>query len=676
MALEDTWPSHWLTVAQADTAGAAVNTHRAAAPWAERYFQSLVDEAELLLRQAPQVPVERVGWRHDYYSPDTAAPLVYDPASPDAHLDPSNGRFYSGAALRRAWVLLTHERSFKRMRSMGLLYAATGDERYAAWVAGGMRAAADFVETAEAGGWERRSFGGTAVWYQPLYEATALLALANAYALTRESGAYDAPAHDRIRKSIFEARIPRQMNFLQSIGGLHNMAAYAAAAVAVAGELYEREDWLAFGVGPDYGFVRWLEANVPDGADGQPDGWWNEQSTFYHFYALAPMITLYNLSGETLSEANAARFRGMFEAPLQLVQPDLNFHLMGDLAAPGSFSIVDVRSFYEFAAGVLSPERFGPVLARIYAQADLERGCLWALLYGPAELPRPGPFHRGHGRLPVSGFGTFRDPAGELEVGFRGGPFRGGHDHPDRLSVFLADAGGGIAADLGEPGYGLRRQTEDYFRRTISHNTLFADEKDNLGSAEVDWRLDAAPARAKGVIADADGVRYERTVYFDPPFVVVVDQYRASTERRFGWAFHARGDLELLSHQADASTAAQPPLGMPPIPASGNGYKLLTGRRAAGVNGSLRARWQLGEARHLEAVVAADGPFEATTARSAGNPFPADRGALLLRAPGTERRFFTVFERHSGESRIERLEMPGEDRIRLRLRDGSERVYA
>ena len=674
MALEDIWPTHWLTVAEADSAGERIAAKAAEAPWAKAYLETLIAEAESLLNTEPQLPIERVGWRHDYFSPDTAEHLLYDPRLPNDHLDPLTGRFYSGSNLRRAWVLLTHERTFKLMRSVGLLYAATGDERYAEWVAKGMLKAADFVETAEARGWERSRFGGTAVWYQPLYDATALLGLANAYALTRDSEAYTAKAHDRIRTAIFEARIPEQIVFLRNIGGLQNMAAYAAAAVAVAGELYDREDWLSFGIGSEFGFVRWLEANVPDGAEGGPDGLWNEQTTFYHFYALAPMITLYQLADD-LSPANRARFEAMFEAPLKLLVPDLELHVMGDLAAHGHFSLVDVRSFYEFAAGEISEERYGPLLAHLYAKSGLERGGLWSLLYGPPSLPEPQPLQLGHDRLEVSGYGSFRDASSAMTLGFRGGRFRGGHDHPDRLSIFLHGGAGAVAPDLGEPGYALRSETEDYFRRSISHNGLFANERDNRGSTVVDWRFDASPPRARGVIEDFKGVRYERTVYFDPPFVILVDRYEGSERHRYGWALHALGELAFLNANPSRGRAENPPFDMPPIPAKGAGYAMINDRSAAEINASLQARWALRNGHYLEAFIQSDGAFEATRARSAGNPLPEDRGALILRAPGESRTFITVLQMHTGTPDIEDVTYAS-GQIKLQMPNGQHRIYA
>ncbi len=675
LRLEDNWPTLWLTLAQTEAAAAEITRKIRTRPWAASYWQELIDEAETVIATPPHFPFERVGWRHDFYARTTGEHLFYDPASGNAYLDPSTGVFEYSAAQRQAWVLLSHERTLRIMRSLGLLYAVTGDERYAAWVAEGMRRTADYITHAIASGWERSSFGGKAVWYQPLYDASVVLAVANSYALTRESPAYSTADHERIRTGIFENRVAEQMSFLQGVTGLQNMAAYASAAVAVSGELYGRQDWIAFGTGAEFGFTRWLQNNVPVSGDGTFDGWWSEETTFYHFYSLAPLITLFELT-ETLSAEHEALFRKMFEAPLHLADRDLNLHLMGDLASPENFSLIDMRMFYEYAAGRISAADYGPVLAAIYARGGIPRGGLPALLFGPDELPAPGGLPTGSSLLPVSSFGTFRDFARSLEVGFRGGLFKGGHDHPDRLSIFLTAEGRAIAPDLGEPGYGLRTQTGDYYRRTISHNTLFVDEQEIRGSATLDWRAEQFPARAKGVIANSNYSRFERTVFFDPPFIVLIDQGSSATDsaRRYGWVFHAYGQLEFDTIVPQAANAANPPWGMPVLPTT-NGYEMLTQRKAATGTGSVSGRWKMDDGRRLNFVIASDGAFELTTARSAGNPIPRDRGAIVLRAPGVSRKFYTVLEMGRGERLLSGMSNVSANGMTVHLTDGSTRVY-
>jgi len=191
----------------------------------------------------------------------------------------------------------------------------------------------------------------------------------------------------------------------------------------------------------------------------------------------------------------------------------------------------------------------------------------------------------------------------------------------------------------------------------------------------VDWRFEAEPPQARGVIADFEGVRYERTVYFDPPFVVVVDNYGASDPKRFGAVFHGEGELEFLNATADSDAAKNPPFDMPPVRTAGEGYKMLTDRRVALVDEQLHARWTLADGWKLEARICGDGPFEATQARSPGNPFPAERGALLLRAPGSARTLVSVYELHQGESKMSKVDL-ADGAVQVTRTDGSVKTYA
>jgi hypothetical protein len=164
-------------------------------------------EAELAMAKPPLLPFEQAGWRHDFYSRKTAEHLLYEPDQPNEYLDPSTGKYEHDDAERRAWVLLTHERTYRIMRSLGILYRLTGDERYATWVVRGLRKAADYFTH---DGFARSG----ALYYQSLYDAAVLAILANIYGLVRENKALTADDHRAIRKNIFEKWMPNQVAFL------------------------------------------------------------------------------------------------------------------------------------------------------------------------------------------------------------------------------------------------------------------------------------------------------------------------------------------------------------------------------------------------------------------------------------------------------------------------------
>ena len=659
--IEDAWPTLYFGPERC----AEIKRKAAALPWAAKTLALMREEAELVLAQPPQLPLEPCGWRHDFFSRATGAHLRYEPDRADAFLDPTTGRREADAAQRRAWALLTHERTFRLMRSLGVLYQVTGDERYARWVAEGLRLAADYFG-------HREFRTKDALYFSALYDAGVLLLLGNAYELTRDSPSYSLADHERMRQGIFEERMPSLLAYLEK-AGTHNIACFVAAAVARTGKLLGRPDWVELGLAGPAGLHRQLLGGVA-AARGQVDGFWGEGTTFYHFYALCPLVTLWELErelGRPVDPELQQRLQAMFAVPLALVDGDLRLPSLGDLGIPGHMSLAAYRHLYEYAAGRLDQGRFGPALAALYRHLDAPRTDLAALAYGPDRLPDPD-LPTGHALLPVAGMGVFRAQApAPCWLLFRAGKYHRGHDHPDRLSVCLSAYGELVSPDLGEPGYSLRPRHGNYYRATVAHNTMFVDEADLPADAELDWRPQAEPPQARGR-AVADGVALERTVFFDPPYIVILDRYQCDRERRFGWVYHARGRLTCRAPVLAAGTPAA--LGLPPLPQDGP-WANLTGRRSGVADGACAATWQVAPRVRLHLLTAAEGPFEITSAVTPGNPYADRQGALLLRALRREWTVCTVLEVAPGAASAAAVALGAQDEVTVRLKDGSTKRY-
>jgi hypothetical protein len=671
MIIEDVWPALLFGPECVEEMRRKI----AAVPWAKAAFEQMKAEAEAVLTTEPVQPIEPVGWRHDFYSRDTGEHLVYDPASPDAFLDPLTGQYENDAAQHKAWVLFTHERTHRLMRSLGFLYALTGDERYARWVADGMRRAVEMFRHREL----REGNNTEALYFQPLYDAPALIMLCDAYSLTRKSTAYTEDDHRAILQGIFEEGIPYQIKFLDKTG-VHNMTCYVAAALARVGLEFDRKDWLERGLYADKCGLRDLVLNgAPAGPDGKADGFWYEGTMFYHHYSLLPLITLFEIDrrvgGRVSSDPEVrARLEEMFAAPVALADQSLRLPTVGDLGAPKVMSVPAYRHLYEYAAGRLNPGRFGPTLAAAYAHG-IPRNSLAALAYGPDTLPAPQ-FPDGDTIMPRPGFGVLRrsTPEGPWYLLFKSGPHGAGHDHPDKLEFALNALGQIISPDLGTAGYALNA-IHPFYRSTFSHNTLFVDGKNQatVKDASLTWRPDADPAYACGVVRDAyPGVTLTRHLWFAPPYLVIADECSSDAEHRYGWLFHAYGSL------TGRLTAAAPDLAFP-VPEPLAPY--LTGVQRGCTSGSLDATWRVTEgvgrtqSLWLRLLATSDGPFEATLGRVPGNPMPDDFGLTMLRAAGTTRRFFTVLEVFTGAPHVVSVapEAPG---VAVTLSDGTVHRFA
>ncbi|HEY0073428.1 MAG TPA: heparinase II/III family protein [Abditibacteriaceae bacterium] len=662
--LEDVWPPLYFGNEITAEARRKIDSQE----WARQLFNWLREEADIALKLPPQLPQERAGWRHDFYSRTTGGPLLFELEQGEKFLDPITKQREGNAEQHRAWVLLTHERTLRMMRSVGLLYQLTNEEKYLRWVELGLLALAEhFAKIGPQKAEEiAKGANGGAVYFQPLYDAGILLVMANATSFVKDKLKDETRAKVQ---GVFEERVPFLMKFLDGKAA-HNMGCFASAAIGLSGELWNRGDWIHRALHGKNGFADQLRSGVPMQGE-QIDGLWGEGTLFYHFYSLTTLIALRELAArrETKIEADVLRrFEAMFEAPLQLADAQNRLPALSDFGAPRHFSLSLYRHLYEYAAGKINLPKYGPALARIYEASNARRTDLAALAYGPMRLPAALQLAPRATRLPVANIGVFRESQPDMWLLFRGGKYVGGHDHPDRLSIFLHAEGVQISPDLGEPGYALRKQTGDYFRTTLAHNTLFANEQDQKGAAYLDWQPEKK--RARGGIK-AGGISFRRTVFFAPPFVVLLDEYESDKEQRFNWIYHAYGTLqmeEMIAPPAEpkADEAVRkigepegpppktpvdappveltaPDLKLPPLPDKEE-WSQFTKRKTILVGRSLRAVWQVQPNLQLRLHSTSSAPFEATSGRTIGQPFPDDQGALLLRSPGTSWRVATVLE--------------------------------
>ncbi len=648
MIVEDVWPTVFFGWERVEEIRRKTST----LDWARETLAAMRREAASVIARPPQLPIERIGWRHDFYSKTSGEHLVYDPDSPDAFCDPWTGRYETGDAHHRAWVLLTHERTFRLMRSIGVLYAVTGEEAYAEWVVAGMRTAVEMFRHAEL----REGNHHDALYFHPLYDAQVLLLLGNAYGLTRHSRAYVVEDHEDVRADLFDDAQPYQIAFFRTMGA-HNMTCYVAANLAYAALLFDRQEWLNLAlVDEEGGLGRLLADGLKTDAHGEVDGFWHEGTTFYHYYSLAPLVTLWECAKQVRSpvagDASVAeRLAQMFEAPARLVDEALRLPCLGDLGAPKVMSLRLYRHLVEYAAGRLDPARFAPLLARITATGASRRH-LTALAFGPDELPDPPAGRAEHDHLPAAGVAVFRGTcsAGSVQLLFRAGRQCGGHDHRDKLELALSACGIPVSPDLGTAGYSLG-DLYAYYRSTFCHNTLWVDEQDQqaVSRAELSFRPDDDPPRAAAEVLDAyDGVRMRREVMFDCPLIVITDDFVSDEAHRYAAVWHAYGSM---------TVRVAGPAPAPELPALGHEGVLaqLTHRKMMATEACAIVDWRVRQDVWLRQVSRSNGRMEVTAGRTPGQPVPDDRGTVVLRASGKARRFVTVWEIHRGSPTVTAL---------------------
>ena len=623
--IEDVWPPLFWDSAQLDEVRRKAET----LPWARALVDTLALEADRAVRAEPLLPIEPIGWRHDFYSPATGAHLVYDPASPFEHVDPYDQSVWCGESFHKAWTLLTHERTYRMMRSVGLLFALTGERRYAEWVVRGMELAVEMYSHDEL----REGNRDNALYFVTLYDAQMLAYLANIYDLTKDSAPYTPELRRAVRATIFEKSMPGPIGF-QEEPSLANMTCYCDAAMAFAGRALGRDDWTERGIHhAGGGFYALLRNEMATDQDGQFDGFWGEGTQFYHFYSLCPLLSLLPLV-EAAPQEDAPmpldevrrRLGRMLAAPAEMADQRLRLPAIGDLGSPKSFSLRNFRHVYEAGAGLLGDDEAAATLAAIYTD-NTPRNGLAALLFGPDEISAP-PRRTRSVHLPAAGIVFLRQE--DFEASLRADDARvRSHAHHDRLNVTLTAFGEQVLADLGTSGY-ARKDYCAYCRSRFSHNVVLIDEltdrwPDHPPITESGPKASTDANRAEAWITDSDGpARIGRRIRLAPPLLLMEDRCEADHPHRFTWLLHPYGSLSV----ACCGKAAQ--VDIPPLPEDGP-LAFFTHRRRFAAGSPICLDWRITERLWLRAWICVSQPFEYVLGRTPGNPIPEGRSTVAVR---------------------------------------------
>jgi len=615
--MEDVWPSLFFGSERIE----GVRKKLGVAGWARDMQRGMVAEAEVLLGSPPSLPPGKPGWRHDYYSPRSAEHLEFDPGS-RVFKDPSDGSRVKGHEQESAWILLMHERTYRLMRSVGLLYGLTGDERYSDWVAQGMRRAVEFFRTAP-----RNESKHGALYFSPLYDAQVILLASNAYDLTAESSSYGPGDREEILGTIFEDG-SRSLLSHHGSAKTHNITAYVSAAIGATGSVLGDGDLVDLSLSEDpRGLFGLLSNGLRRDGSGRSDGFWFEGTTFYHFYAMFPLFYLYELARRLGFPGDLDGIRrdlsDMARAPLVLSDQDLRLPWFGDLGSERMTGLPLFEHVYEYAAS-----RLDPSFSRVIPECILRgagRG-LPALVFGPPILPgTPGRIARGH--LPLTGVAILRgeDRGTPYYVAMRAGNHGAGHDHFDRLGMVIHAGGSNLAPDIGTAGYSLR-SFKEYCVSTLAHNTLMVDEvnQGRVGSSS----LRCSGSRAIGRASDAyPGVALERRLELDPPRIWVEDTVICESGHSLAWIFHAQGGVKLIGAGSPSEST------LPPMPGDGPfGFLDITGTLLA--EDFVRASWQVSDDITLELTARWEGSCECNIGTSPSNPMTNRLGTLIIRKIG------------------------------------------
>ena len=601
-------------------------------------------------RLLPDLPERQAGYYHDFFCPDHAVQLMFNPRDGHHHRCPSDGRVFSGEPFDSAWGWSVNDALSDAALSAAVRWAmrtdATPPEMAAADLALARRVLLGYAERyrtmSPAPTDYPGAYRGIACW-SALDESVFIIRLAWAAALVGDSLDHEDVAG--VRAGLLEPAFShlRRVRYrqIQNVASWDNSANLTLAWIL--GEEAAVEDLLHGEFGVRDQLIRGV------GADGL---WW-EGSLSYHYYVLGALswtIRGLRAAGRVFEHESVAQ--AMFRAPLDLAFPDGSLPAMNDcwyhisLTGEVGHGIPTADGFYEMAYGWFGDPAFAWVVE--LNRRSGPRRTFEALLDGATVVPHDvAPPVRTSRLLEATGFAVLRaggtDAANQVQVILKAGQDGDAHGHADQLGVQLFAHGQRLALDPGTPGYGIALN-DTWYRQTASHSTVLLNSRSqpptttrhravrllgdgrSAAEAEVAWPEIAgwpavverahACAWTDGASASYAGVRMRRWLVLTDAYLIDAFEVTAPTAQTIDWLWHERGRFLGPSEAAPRALAG------------GCGYDEARHTRRLPAAATEPLRWAFDDAR--VDVWLAPAAEDLLLASVPGNP-AADRHDLLVR---------------------------------------------
>ncbi|MGI6081743.1 MAG: alginate lyase family protein [Limnochordia bacterium] len=642
------------TEAQLDRARQRIDEYN----WARLLLHRLQGEADAWLKDPLSVPEGPTAYGHDYVDPRHGTRLVYDPKRPHEHRSPVDDTYFTGEPYDGVWRSITHDRISKAAQTLALVYALTGDAEYGEAAAAILCDYADLyprMEIRGRGGSVEQFVGKGRIHVQALDEAVWILPLARAYDLIRDQALLTPEQQKSIETNLF--RTAADLLKPQTWITLSNIHAWQNAALTTIGLLLNDESLVR------YALSNWYSGFEQQLLGIRNDGLWWEGSTGYHFYTLnAFKNLLMSLVAADYPVGDLSPVKAMFEAPLGLLDPELNLPSINDSGA-GSIVSSDTLALYEFGYALFDEPRFLNLLNLAYQYMGKQRNSLEALLYGPDEVRPSQPVvdlgNRKSLLYDASGLAALR--VGRNYVLFKYGPHSGPHGHADKLSFSLYARGKAVSPDLGSPSYGAALYGT-WYKQTLAHNTVVVDgqsQRNSMGGRLDWWEESRDFAGVAATVSDAyPGVEHQRSVGLTANRLIIVDRMESDGERVFDWVYRNTGELS-VTNQDDGERVEL----MGSSAAYGNLQNVVAYECDQGQ--MTHAAWDdKGIQIHLHVVAGA--PYTLLTAAGPAVSPAETMDMVLVRQQGTGAWYVAVFDLDS---------TPSVEKVRVEEREDTLRIY-
>lgn len=496
--------------------------------WAKAQLDAIIRAADAAVEAELDVPDEPGQWSHHYVCKECGARLRHENGR---HVCQRCEEVYTGWPYDQVVIAGIHGRNWSNVRTLGLAYAFTGEEKYAGRAREILLAYADkylSYPLHDVRGGEGRS--GARVFAQTLDEAVSIIGVAWGYDLI-----HDSPLLSDEDRQAIEDRFLRQVveTIRRHDAGISNWQSWHNAGIAAIGFALQDEDIASLAINGKSGLRFQLDNSV------LADGFWYEGAVAYHYYALdALRWTVEAAYRADIDLHGHPNYRALFDAPLHYVFPDLNFPAVND---SDLFSIRGQHRLYELAYARYEDPQY-VVVAQHGNRRSLE-----ALLWGADDLPPAPPVDFDSRDFSGVGIAVLRQGAGEEQtyLHLKYGPHGGGHGHPDKLGIILFALGKRLAPDAGRLAYGAPLHGQWYVQ-TFAHNVVCVDGR---SQRPTEGRLSLFHSQPGLAVAQAEtddaypGVLMRRTVAVTEDYLIDVFDVTSDEERTYDWVYHNFGDL-------------------------------------------------------------------------------------------------------------------------------------
>jgi hypothetical protein len=563
------------------------------------------------------------------------------------------------------------------MQTAGVLYAITGEQKYAAFVRDMLEKYAVLYPTLGAHPLSKNQAPGK-LFHQSLNEANWLVATSIAYDCVYD---FLKPAERaRIEKNVLRPMADwLSVTQAREFDRIHNHGTWAVASVGMLGYVLSDTSYVnrsLYGTKRDRsgGFLRQLDLLF------SPDGYYME-GPYYIRYALMPFFHFAEAIERQQPGIGIYRYRdsilkkALYSA-VQTTFPNGIFPPINDASRTMAIDAPEVVLALDLAYSRYGANRNLLGAAAIQDKVILN-GAGLAVARDMAALgqtPRmswgsieftDGPDGR-RGGLGILRSGEGREASMLL---MKYGVHGEGHGHFDKLHFIFFDGGREVVPDYGfsrwiniEPKFGGRYlpENDSYAMQTIAHNTVVVDEttqnESKESKAEEVWGerhfFDSRNPSVQVMSAFAnrhnDGVTMERTMFLidDSRFArpVAVDLFRlgARSEHTYDYPVHYRGQLISTDVKYEANEKKQEPLG------KAFGYQHIWREASGKTDGPVRMTWLDGN-RYYSITTATGGSSEVIFGRTGANDPNFNlisEPMMIVRARGRDQLFASVIEPH------------------------------